>query len=120
MAVTGTVVFDGDCGFCTWSALHLERMGHGRLAVLPWQRADLASLGLTAEACSAAVQFVGRGGRGSGAQAIALALLASPQPWRTMGVVLDLPPVRPLAAATYRLVARHRHRLPGGTAACAA
>jgi predicted DCC family thiol-disulfide oxidoreductase YuxK len=120
MEVAGTVVFDGDCGFCTSSARLLERLGRHRLVVIPWQRADLAALGLTPDACAKAVQFVGPGGRASGAGAVALALLASPQPWRTLGAVLELPPVRPVAAATYRLVARHRHRLPGGTAACAA
>ncbi len=119
MTPSGTVVFDGDCGFCTRSALRLERMGHGRLTVVPWQRADLATLGLTPEECAQAVQFVGPGRRAGGAPAIAAALRCCPQPWATLGAVVDARPLRPLAARVYRLVADNRHRLPG-TAACTA
>jgi predicted DCC family thiol-disulfide oxidoreductase YuxK len=38
--------------------------------------------------------------------------------WRLAGTVLAVPPVRALAWPVYRWVARHRHQLPGGTAAC--
>jgi predicted DCC family thiol-disulfide oxidoreductase YuxK len=120
MPPSGTVVFDGDCGFCTASALRLGRMGGHRLAVVPWQRADLADLGLTATECASAVQFVGPGGRAAGADAIALALACCPPPWPALGRVLAWAPVRPVAGAAYRTVARNRHRLPGSTPACAA
>lgn len=46
-------------------------------------------------------------------------LLRSGNVWAYLGGVLRLAPVRPVAAAVYRLVARYRHRMPGGTAACA-
>lgn len=119
MTPTGTIVFDGDCGFCTRSALRLERMGRGRLAVVPWQWADLPALGLTAAQCAQAVQFVGPGGRAGGAPAIAAALRCCPQPWAALGAVVDARALRPLAARVYRFVADNRHRLPGA-AACAA
>ena len=32
---------------------------------------------------------------------------------------MDLPFVRELAAAVYRLIAENRHRMPGGSPACA-
>ena len=54
-----------------------------------------------------------------GAQAVARLLMRSGGAWAYAGALLALPPVRPLAAAVYRAVARHRHRMPGGTPACA-
>lgn len=52
-------------------------------------------------------------------EAIAAMLGAVGPPWRIAGRALLLPGVSRLAAAGYRLVARNRHRLPGGTPACA-
>jgi len=57
--------------------------------------------------------------RDEGARAIARALLAARRPWPVVGVVLLTPPVSVLAALVYRVVARHRHRLPGATVTCA-
>ena len=118
------LVFDGDCAFCTSSA----RVVAGRLrrspadfAVEPWQHLDLAALGLTEARCVEAVQWVGADGEVAGGEAaIGRALLAS-RPWvRPVGALLLLPGVRAVAGVVYRWVARHRHRLPGGTPACSA
>ena len=38
--------------------------------------------------------------------------------WRPLGRLLGLAPVRAAAWPVYRWIARNRHRLPGGTAAC--
>lgn len=54
-----------------------------------------------------------------GAQAVARLLMRSGGAWAYLGALLTLAPVRPLAALGYRWVARNRHRLPGGTPACA-
>jgi predicted DCC family thiol-disulfide oxidoreductase YuxK len=35
-----------------------------------------------------------------------------------VGRILLSPPMRPLAAVGYRIVARYRYRLPGATPAC--
>ena len=43
------LVFDGDCGFCTRSAAVARRVLPADCAVVPWQGADLASVGTTAE-----------------------------------------------------------------------
>lgn len=112
------LVYDGDCGFCTASARLAERWLH--LAdVEPWQFLDLASLGLTAEQCGAAVQWVDGSGRvASGERAVIAALRHAGGAWGVVGRVLAVPGIRLLASAGYRLVARHRHRLPGGTPAC--
>lgn len=112
------LVFDGDCGFCTSAA----RFGARRLGlehVEPWQLLDLDAVGLTEERCRAAVQWVGADGSVAGGErAVIAALRHAGGAWRGIGALLALPGVRHAAGAVYRLVARHRHRLPGGTAAC--
>lgn len=112
------LVFDGDCAFCTTSAslarrwLHLDR-------VEPWQRLDLAPLGLDAERCQTALQWVGADGTiHAGEWAVIAALRHAGGVWRVPAFVLAAPGVRTLAGFAYRWVARNRHRLPGGTPAC--
>ena len=115
---TAVLVFDGDCGFCTWSAGLLRRWSRDGLTVVPWQRVDLAGLGLTAAECARAVQCVTPDGTYSGGQAVARSLRGCRQPWRTAGAVLALPALRPVVERGYAWVADHRHRLPGSTPAC--
>ncbi|TDC25734.1 DUF393 domain-containing protein [Micromonospora sp. 15K316] len=115
-----TFVYDGDCAFCTRCAEFIERHIPTSARVLPWQFADLAPLGLTEAECEQAVQWVGVDGvRAAGPDAIARLLGASGPLWRFAGALLRLPPVRAAAWPAYRWVARNRHRMPGGTAACA-
>jgi predicted DCC family thiol-disulfide oxidoreductase YuxK len=56
------LIFDGDCGFCTSSAIWVADRLHrhdGRNAELrPWQRTDLAALGTTAERAQSEVLWV--------------------------------------------------------------
>ena len=119
--MSGSVlVFDGDCGFCTASARFIERRIPTRARIVPWQRLDLGEIGLTAEQCVEAVQWVGADGRrGAGPVAVGYLLRASTGAWKPLGWLLLLPPVRWLAWPVYRWIARHRHQLPGGTPACA-
>lgn len=116
------LVYDGECGACAAAAGWAAAGWHGTAAAVPWQElgADgLAELGLTAEAARAAVQWVDAPGRPrAGHLAVAGALRAGRGPRRLAGTLLLLPPVRWFAAVTYPVVARHRHRLPGATAAC--
>ena len=113
------LVFDGDCAFCTSSAHLLERFGP-EAKVVAWQLADLDALGITAAQATEAVQWIGADGTvRSGHEAIAAALATAGWPWRLAARVILLPGISSLAAATYRLIARNRHRLPGGTPACA-
>lgn len=115
-----TLVYDGDCAFCTSSVRWMRRLGLRADVVVPWQHADLPSLGLTAEPCRERLQWVASDGRvSSGHRAIARLLLASPLLWRPLGLLLLVPPVSWLAALAYDLVAANRYRLPGGTPACA-
>ena len=114
--MVATLIFDGDCGFCTTSANWVER--RTTADVVPWQRFDLDAAGLTEAEASAAVQWVDGEQRLSGARAIAAVLRRCGGAWPLVGRLIDLPPMRPLAALGYRLVARYRYRLPGGTPAC--
>ncbi|MET8281929.1 DUF393 domain-containing protein [Micromonospora sp. NPDC005174] len=116
---TSTFVYDGDCAFCTTCAEFIERRIPTSARVVPWQFADLDALGLSVAECEEAVQWVGADAtRAAGPDAIAKLLAASGPLWRVAGAGLRFPPVRLVAWPVYRWVARNRHRLPGGTAAC--
>jgi predicted DCC family thiol-disulfide oxidoreductase YuxK len=115
-----TFVFDGDCAFCSICARFVERRIPTPAAVVPYQFADLTALGLTVEECEEAVQWVGPDGpAAAGPDAIARLLGSSTRGWRVAGALLRAAPVRALAWPAYRWVARNRHRMPGGTEACA-
>jgi predicted DCC family thiol-disulfide oxidoreductase YuxK len=113
------LLYDGDCAFCTSCARLVEGRVRPAAAVVPWQFADLAELGVSEEQASSAVQWVGpAGGVLSGHEAVAAMLATAGPAWRLLGRLLVLPGVSPLAAKAYQLVAANRHRLPGSTPAC--
>jgi predicted DCC family thiol-disulfide oxidoreductase YuxK len=114
-----TFVYDGDCAFCTRCAEFIERRVPTTARVVPWQFADLLALGLTVDECDEAVQWIGGDGvRAAGPDAIGHLLESSSLGWRLAGKTMRMRPVRAAAWPVYRWVARNRHRLPGGTAAC--
>jgi len=114
-----TLVFDGDCGFCTSFTRLLERIGIGA-DIVAWQVANLDELGISETQAAEAVCWIGTDGTvQTGHEAIGAALGTAGRGWRVAGRVILLPGVSDLAARGYRLVARNRHRLPGGTPACA-
>ncbi|AXK32279.1 DUF393 domain-containing protein [Streptomyces armeniacus] len=120
MRTEPVLVYDGDCGFCTTSVRFAERRLRPRCAATPWQFADLEALGVTRERAEHEVLWVTPPGTVyGGAQAVAKVLLSAPRAWPLLGGALMLPPVRWPAHGLYRLIARNRHRMPGGTAACA-
>jgi predicted DCC family thiol-disulfide oxidoreductase YuxK len=113
------LLYDGDCAFCTNCAHLLERIGPDA-EVVPWQFSDLAELGVTEEHAVDAVQWVETDGTvRSGHKAIAAVLKTAGPIWRIAGRVLLMPGISWIASRIYRLVARNRYRLPGGTPACA-
>ena len=127
------LVFDGECGFCTTSARFLAHWvfrgrstspapsarSAGEPSIEPWQRLDLAELGLTPDQCRAAVQWVDEDGQvTSGQIAIAAALRAGHPVWRPVGALLVAPGFSWVAEYLYGWVAGHRYALPGGTPAC--
>ncbi|MCH9720102.1 MAG: DUF393 domain-containing protein [Actinomycetia bacterium] len=114
------LVFDGDCGFCTTSAIFIVRRIRPTAQVVPWQRLNLGDLGLTEQQCTEAVQWVTPDGAiRSGSQAIMAMLATAGAPWRVLGRVGEWPPVAILADRCYRWIAEHRGMLPGATPACA-
>lgn len=118
MSHAHTFVFDGDCAFCTKAAEFLEQHVRTTAKVIPWQWADLDALGVTQDQAEAAVLWIESDYLKAGPDAIAVLLRRAQWYWKPFGWVLSLKPVSWLAWPVYRLVARNRHRLPGGTAAC--
>ncbi len=115
-----TLVFDGDCGFCTTAVDWLEAHLPVSPPSTPFQWADLEALGLTREEASERVWLVTPRHQYGGH--LALSALLRTQPgfgWRFAGNLIATPPFSLVAAVGYSLIARNRHRLPGGTPACA-
>ena len=113
-----TLVYDGDCGFCTRSVRLVERLPVSARLV-PWQEADLVALRTTEERARHEVLWVAASGRVfGGAAAVAELLRQCRFPWWPLGMLLSAPVLRGLAELGYRVIARNRHRLPGVTPAC--
>ena len=107
------VLFDADCGFCSWSATALDRLDRGRaLRLIPLQRAALQLDDAPPEEVLLETMHVrnrdGRWERGGAA----LIRIAEVVPLlRPLAVAARLPLVRWAFEAWYRVVARNRHRL---------
>jgi predicted DCC family thiol-disulfide oxidoreductase YuxK len=112
------LIFDGDCKFCSSSARAFVRMTKSRIPTSPYQRTDLAALGLRLQDCEQAVQYVSDRGIESGHLAIAQGLIDSKTIWSLAGYVLKWPVITSIAFVVYHWIAKNRHRLPGGTPAC--
>ena len=109
----GTLIYDGDCGFCTATARWASRRLNDDYRVVPSQQSDLAALGLThADVARSAWWIDPDGTRSDEHQCIAKALRAMRAPWPALGRLLTLGPISPLARWTYRFVAGNRYRLP--------
>lgn len=113
------LIFDGECGVCrrlaTWAARHLP----SAVQVIPSQSPAARAYGLTPLETRTSVYWVdARNQPWPAEQAIAQALVAMNEPWRTLGRAIALPGVSKVAALGYRFVAANRRFLPGGTAAC--
>lgn len=110
-----TLLFDGDCGFCTACAVLLRALDRKhRVSVTPFQAPGAcAALGLSPQECEAAA-WVAAEGRGPvrGAEAILLALAAATGVGRLARLYLT-PSRRRCADSAYAWFARQRGRLPG-------
>lgn len=109
----GHLVYDADCDFCSRSAHWLDN------APVAWHTLDLDRVHVTrAEADANAGWLVEGRITALGAEAISTALRAKRGVARVAGWAMRVPGIRSLAALVYPRIAAHRHRLPGGTAAC--
>jgi predicted DCC family thiol-disulfide oxidoreductase YuxK len=118
------IIYDGDCAFCTssahWLAVRLHRPKGPNARLVPWQFTDLAALGTTAERTQREALWISPDGTiDGGAAAFAEWLKFRGGAYGIVGRVLDLPVIRALAAAVYGVIAKNRHRMPGGSPACA-
>jgi hypothetical protein len=57
---TATLIYDGDCGFCTRSAEFARRILPPECAVTAWQQADLGRLRVPPERAQREVVWVSR------------------------------------------------------------
>lgn len=113
------LIYDGDCAFCQ-RCVDLGARLPAAVPSAPFQLLDPTAYGLTAAQVRSAAWWVAAdGSTRRGHRAVAAVLRAQPRTgWRAAGWLIDHPPLSWLAAPGYALVARFRHRLPGGTAQC--
>ena len=113
------LVFDGDCAFCTSCVRFIERRMKHHPKIVAWQLSDLSTLGLTQAECEEAVQWIGADGKRASAQhAVGQTLVHAGKGWMVLGRIALLPGISHVAGVIYRLIARNRHRMPGGTPEC--
>jgi len=110
--MAGTLIFDGECGFCRASAEWCRRRLDPQHSVTASQELDdvtLARLGLTRDQVLSAAWWVEPSQPpAGGAEAIAACLEAMGGTEAVVGRFLRAGPVRPVAEAGYRWVADHR------------
>jgi len=94
-------------------------MTKNKIPVAAYQLYDLGSVGLNAEQCSEALQYVTEGAIYTGHEAVAKALIDSKTAWALMGYFLRVPVISSAGYLVYTWVAKNRNRLPGGTPECA-
>ena len=118
--MSGTLFFDGACGFCTRSENFLVRLDRtGELRTEPLQGAGAAErLGLQPSQLLESVRWLDSSGAVySGAEA-ANAALSTALGTRLPLMIYRLPGMRSLQEAVYRWIADHRYRFPGTTPYC--
>ena len=113
------LIFDGDCGFCTSTSNFIAKHSSGPIVAHPWQFIEVTEYGLTQSQTAAKVYLVRDGNAYAGHEAFAQILILQRNLFlRGVGHALMVPPLSWVARPGYSLVARFRHRLPGGTPAC--
>ena len=114
------LIFDGDCAFCTTWVSRLERLLPVFPTATPWQWLDIDALGLTRDDVTHYAWYITAGHQYAGHLCFSAVLRSQPNiGMRFLGNLIATPPVSWLAAIAYHFVAANRHRLPGGTPACA-
>ena len=118
-----TLIYDGDCGFCTTSANWIARRWTEADSpkTVPWERLPpdfVLETDLSSDDFARSAWWIDADRCEGGSRAVARALVATGGLWAIVGWILLVPPMSWIAALGYRIVARYRYRLPGGTPAC--
>lgn len=114
------LIFDGDCAFCTTWVGRLEAILPVFPRSTPWQWVDLDEFGMTRDDVTRYAWVVTSTHQYAGHLAFSALLRMQPGfGLRLLGELVATPPFSWLAAVGYHFIARYRHRLPGGTPACA-
>ena len=126
-----TLIFDGECGFCTTSVNSLDRLFPNVFQRYPYQYCDVTSYNLTIEQCKESIWLIeydyqGNPSKTAGAEALRRLVKNGGQ--RREDLLGDIiiaatspfqfPPLSTAANYAYKLVAQNRRHLPGGTPAC--
>jgi predicted DCC family thiol-disulfide oxidoreductase YuxK len=116
-----TVLYDGDCRFCTRSAHGIQRrFGRERVALKNFQ--EPAALepypSVTRDAAMKKMHVVLPDGRIFAGAAAVARIVASVRFIGWLAYVYYVPGIRQLADLAYSLVARYRYKLFGRTEAC--
>jgi predicted DCC family thiol-disulfide oxidoreductase YuxK len=110
------LLFDGDCGICTWSAEVVRRMARRHPFIAePYQmfsEEELVKFGITYEQCTKALQVVTRRGRVYRGAFGVNYFLWRQFPWSLLVVLIyAIPALLLFEVIGYRLIANNRHRL---------
>ena len=113
------VIYDGDCAFCSSAARFAQRRVAPELIYSPYQFSELAKYGITTAQAQSSLKFVTDSGEVLSAHvAVSQIMQNGNKFWKLLGIITTLPIIRSLADLGYRLTAKYRHKLPGGTPTC--
>lgn len=116
-----TVLYDGDCRFCTRSAHDIRRrFGHERIALRNFQEPGAldAYPGVTFDAAMKRLHVVAADGRVYGGAEAVARLVAGVRFVGWVAYVYYVPGIRQLADVLYAYVAKNRYKLFGKTETC--
>jgi len=114
------LIFDGDCAFCTMWVDRLAKALPRFPRAMPWQWVELDDYALSPDDVEQYAWVVSARHHYAGHLAFSALLRMQPSfGLRFAGNLIATPPFSWAAALGYLVVSKNRHRLPGGTAACA-
>ncbi len=117
-AASRALIHDADCGFCTRAANWIAAKGNA--AIRSWQSLPaLSDYGLTRRMVAEAAYWINEHEPvAAGADATARSRIARGGIWKLVGWFALSPPANWVAKPIYRVIARYRHVMAGGTTAC--
>ena len=110
------LLFDGDCGICSWSAEQVQKMDRRKLFVVqPYQsipESELQKFGITYEQCDEKLHVISRHSNVYRGAFGVNYFFWQYWPWKLLVIFIYAIPVLLVAEfMVYAWVARHRHRL---------